>query len=64
MLIIELTLLFLFQLKMDSKLTDDISNEIVNLINESGINAETKDGTLSLKFKDHFRIEAQNWNEY
>lgn len=49
---------------MDSKLTDDISNEIVNLINESGINAETKDGTLSLKFKDHFRIEAQNWNEY
>ena len=47
---------------MDSKLPDNISEEIVNLLIEHGINAQTEDDTLRLKFDD-FVVEATGWNE-
>ena len=47
---------------MDSKLTDNISQEIVNLLIKQGINAQTEDDTLRLKCDD-FEVHATGWNE-
>lgn len=47
---------------METKITDDISQEIVNLLIQHGINAQRQDDTLRLKFDD-FEVMAQGWNE-
>ena len=50
---------------MDTKMTDDLQDEIVTLCNElPGINIERNDNILILKSKEYeMKASVENWNE-